>query len=261
VIGVPSCARSPKVNGFDWVLQRLLAKLSVSGADIARMGAGGLLKEIPSRPTPREGSAAAAPRAPSIGAIVLAAGQSRRMGSVNKLLETVGDAPMVRRVVQNVLASDVAETVVVLGHEAERVREALAGLDVRFVVNADYAQGLSTSLKAGLEALAESRDGAIVCLGDMPLVAPRHVDRLIAAFDPVEGRGICVPVVEGKRGNPVLWARGYFAEMMEVQGDVGARHLLGQFADDVCEVDMGDRAVMTDIDTPEALKAVIEAAH
>jgi molybdenum cofactor cytidylyltransferase len=259
IIGVPSCARSPKINGFDWVLQRVLANVPVSGVDVAAMGAGGLLKEIPSRPAPREGRQnPEAPRAPAIAAVVLAAGRSRRMGDINKLLEHVDGTAMVRRACEVALDSTASEVVVVVGHEAARVRAELHDLDVRFAVNEDYAEGLSTSLNAGVGALGETVDGAVVCLGDMPFVSSQLIDRLIAAFDPAEGRGICVPVVNGKRGNPVLWAAKYFDEMASVRGDVGARHLLGQYSEDVCEVATNERGVMMDIDTPQALAAVAD---
>jgi molybdenum cofactor cytidylyltransferase len=98
-------------------------------------------------------------------------------------------------------------------------------------------------------------DGAIVCLGDMPAVSAGSIDRLIAAYDPVEGRSICVPTYNGKRGNPVLWDRRYFAEMAGIAGDVGARHLIGAHDEAVCEVAMGDSGVLIDLDTPEALAA------
>jgi len=90
----------------------------------------------------------------------------------------------------------------------------------------------------------------------MPMVGGGVLDRLIAAFDPLEGRAICVPVWNGKRGNPVLWARRFFAEMAELAGDVGAKHLIGEHADLVAEIPMADDAVLTDIDTPEALAAL-----
>jgi molybdenum cofactor cytidylyltransferase len=136
------------------------------------------------------------------------------------------------------------------------VQTALRGCKVTFVHNPDFAHGMSTSLKRGLAALPADRDGALVCLGDMPLVMPAALDRLIAAFDPLEGRAICVPTWNGKRGNPVLWARRFFAEMAELAGDVGAKHLIGEHADLVAEVAMSDDAVLTDVDTPEALAAL-----
>ena len=255
VIGVPGCARSPKPNGFDWVLQRLLAGVPVGRADIVRMGGGGLLKEIPSRPQPRERSdrAASAPRRPRIAALVLAAGQSRRMGDANKLLVEIDGIAMVARVVDAALASRARPVVVVTGHEADRVRAVLAGRDVRFVDNPDYARGLSTSLKRGLGALDPDLDGAAICLGDMPRVRAAHLDRLIAAFDPAEGRAVCVPTYAGKRGNPVVWAARFFPQIRSVAGDVGARHLIGENEEWVCEVPVEDDSVLADIDTPDAL--------
>lgn len=259
VIGLPSCAGSLKLNGFDWVLERVLAGIAVTAADIAAMGIGGLLKEIDSRPQPRLGSAAAAQEtariAPRIAALVLAAGRSSRMGAENKLLAEVGGVPIVRQVVETALASSVRPVCVVVGHQAERVRAVLQGLDVRFVTNAGYAEGLSTSLRAGLASLPADIDGAVVMLGDMPEIAAGLIDRLVAAFAPKEGRGIVLPVAGGKRGNPVLWSRAYFGEMMEVAGDTGAKHLLGTHADAIVEIN-ADEAVHTDIDTPDALAAL-----
>ena len=258
VLGLPGCARSPKLNGFDWVLQRLAADVPVTRTDIMAMGLGGLLTEIPSRPLPRaqaakDSPAMAAPRAPSIAAIVLSAGQSRRMGARNKLLAEVDGTPMVVRAVDAALASQAGPVIVVTGHERDEVGAALAGRDVSFAHNPAFAEGISTSLKTGLDAVPDTADGAVICLGDMPLISAGLLDRLIAAYNPVEGRAIVVPTRAGKRGNPVLWDRRFFAEMHQVAGDVGARHLIGDYAELVAEVETEDAAVLTDIDTPEAL--------
>ncbi len=258
VLGLPGCCRSPKLNGLDWVLQRLAAGLQVTGRDIMGMGVGGLLSEIPSRPQPREGEPRATPS--GVGALVLAAGQSRRMGGPNKLLLEVGGKPMVRHVVEAALASRAQPVVVVVGHQQHEVRQALRGLKVRFAQNIDFAQGLSTSLKAGLAALSPDAAGAVVCLGDMPRVSTALIDALVAAFDPVEGRSIVVPTWHGKRGNPVLWGRAYFAEMQNVAGDVGARHLIGEHGGAVVEVEAESDGTLIDIDTPEALAAYAGAA-
>lgn len=260
VIGLPGCARSPRPNGFDWVLQRLMADVPVGSEDIMRMGAGGLLKEIPSRPLPRaeaeaEAKPAAAPRVPRIAAVVLAAGMARRMGS-NKLLAPIEGVAMVARVVDAVLASQARPVVVVTGNEAERVRAALTGRAVTFAHNPDYADGLSASLRRGIAAVPENCDGALVCLGDMPRVPARTLDRLIAAFNPAEGRAICVPVREGRRGNPVLWARRFFPEIGQLAGDVGAKHLIGAYPEAVAEVAVDDDGVLIDIDTPQALASL-----
>ena len=262
ILGLPGCARSPKLNGFDWVLQRLMADLDVSPRDVMLMGAGGLLKEIPARPLPRAAAveaAASVPRAPRIAALVLAAGRSTRMGPVNKLLADVAGQPMVAQVVRATLASQAAPVVVVTGHEHDRVDRALAGLDVTTVHNPDYAAGLSTSLHRGLAALPAEADGVVVCLGDMPRIGAPVIDRLIAAFNPLEGRAICVPTWQGKRGNPVLLARRFFPEIQAIGGDVGAKALIADYPEAVTEVAMPDDAVLTDIDTPEALTAAKSA--
>ena len=257
VLGLPGCARSPVLNGLDLVLERLAARLDVAPRDIMAMGVGGLLKETAARSQPRRGAREPGPaRAPHVAALVLAAGRSTRMGPVNKLLAPLGGRAMVRAVVDELAGSSVRPVVVVTGHEAERVEEALAGAGVRLVHNPEYREGLSGSIRAGLAALPESAEAAVICLGDMPLVTSAHVDRLVAAFDPAEGREICVPVFEGKRGNPVLFARRFFDEIAGVRGDVGARHLIGEYEEYVCEVAMGDRAVLVDVDSPQALREI-----
>jgi len=261
VLGLPGCARSPKVNGFDWVLQRLLAGLPAGPGEIMRMGVGGLLADIPTRPLPRAKVAAAAaeqapatPLAPRVAALVLAAGQSRRMGTLNKLLIGIDGKPLVRHVAEAVQGSQARPIIVVTGHEREKVEAALSGVGVAsFVFNPDYAQGLSTSLKQGLAALPAGTEGAVVCLGDMPKVAASEIDRLIAAFNALEGRGICVPTRRGKRGNPVLLANRLFPELSSVSGDVGARDVIAAHPELVVEVEMDGDGVVTDIDTPQAL--------
>ncbi|MEJ2015011.1 MAG: molybdopterin-binding/glycosyltransferase family 2 protein [Limibacillus sp.] len=265
VLGLPGCARSPKINGFDWVLRRLLCDLAVTPRDIMEMGAGGLLKETSARPLPRaaaversdSGSEAggAAPRAPEVAVLLLAAGQSRRMGAVNKLLMSIDEKPMVRHAVEAALASKAEAIVVVTGHEAEAVRGALSDLPLTFAHNPDYASGIAASLRRGLAALPGQPDGVLVQLGDMPAVKAEVLDRLIAAFNPAEGRAICIPTFRGKRGNPVLIARRFFAELQTLQGDVGARHLISDYPEQVAEVAMPDGAVLLDLDTPEAAAA------
>ena len=257
VLGLPGCARSPALNGLDLVLERLAAGLDVAPRDIMAMGVGGLLKETAARSQPRRGARESSPaRAANVSAVVLAAGRSTRMGPVNKLVASFGGRAMVRAVVDALEGSSVRPVVVVTGHEADRVEAALAGTGVRLVHNSEHRQGLSTSIRAGLAALPESAQAAVICLGDMPLVTPAHVDKLVAAFDPAEGREICVPVFEGKRGNPVLFARRFFDEIATVRGDVGARHLIGEYEEYVCEVAVDDRAVLVDVDSPRALREI-----
>lgn len=250
VIGLPGCARSPATNGVDLFLERILADLPPDRAAIARMGVGGLLKEAAGRPMPRLTADAR-----RIGALILAGGLSRRFHPRHKLLVELDGVPMVARVAKAVLESGLHPVWVVTGHQHEEVQRALTGLELQFVHNPAYAEGISSSLRRGLQALPAEVDAVAVCLGDMPQLEAKHLTRLAAAFDPVEGRTICVPTFEGKRGNPVLWSRRYFAEMEAVVGDVGARHLIGEHADQVFEVEMGDAAVLLDIDSPAELEA------
>lgn len=259
VLALPGSARSPKTGGNDWVLWRLCAGLDVTPEDIMRMGAGGLLKEIPARPLPRAKAApkrrAAPSKRPRIAALVLAAGQSRRMGTRNKLLEEVEGKPLLLKAVDAALQAQTGPIVVVTGHARETVEGLLKDRAVTTVHNPDHAEGLSTSLRCGLKALPEDADGVLVLLGDMPGIRAEVLDRLIAAFDPSGDASICVPAYQGKRGNPVLFARRYFPEMREISGDMGAKPLLSTYADQIAAVEMPDEGVLIDLDTPESLEA------
>ena len=252
VLGLPGSARSPRMHGFDRVLQRIVAEIEVSGADIAGLGAGGLLKRMANRPLPRESRSAGTGES-GVAGIVLAAGRSRRMGEVNKLLAEIEGIPMVVRAVDAAIASGADPVVVVTGHEDAKVRAALAGRPVRFVHNPDYAAGMSGSLRTALAAVPDEAAGALICLGDMPHVTAEHMTRLVETFEDQDEPAICVATHDGKRGNPSLWHRDFFAEMRAIAGDVGARHLVGKHAEAVVEVEMADPGILLDIDTPEAL--------
>ncbi len=251
ILGAPGCARSPKENGFDWVLNRLLAKIQVSVEDITGMGVGGLLMEITSRPQLRQPAISG----DTVAAIVLAAGQSRRMGGGrNKLLAQFDGEPLVRRSVRTALQSKASPVLVVTGHMEHQIRRVLEGLDVTIVHNPDFAEGLSTSLKCGIRALPDKCAGVLVMLADMPGIDAQAIDRLVDAFDPGRGKSIILPTASGKRGNPVLWSRDHFPSLRALTGDVGARHLLAENEDAVHQVDIGQDAI-ADVDTPEALVA------
>jgi len=253
VIGVPSCARSPKVNGFDWVLERIMAGLDVTSSDLMDMGAGGLLAEIKSRPQPREGqkSSMAAPR---IAAVVLAAGLSSRMGS-NKLLSDLNGQALIKHTVERLSKAAIDEVIVVTGHQAAEVQFALKDHKVRFVHNSDYAQGLSTSVRTGIAA-AQEFDAAFVCLGDMPLIESADLNRMIAAFNSVEGRSIVAPVLGRKLGNPVLWGQEHFVDLKALTGDRGARSLVEARRDLIVEIAVTHEGFLLDADTPEALAEI-----
>ena len=186
-----------------------------------------------------------------IASIVLAAGRSSRMGPRNKLLEPINGEPMVRRAAATALASGAQPVVVVTGHEAPAVTAALRGLDVTAILNPDYADGLSTSLRAGLRALSPDIDGALILLGDMPETEVGVLRALMAAFTGTSA--ICVPVRHGRRGNPVLWGRRYFAEMMELTGDTGAKPLMARHEAKLVDVEVMTDSIFHDIDAPDDL--------
>ena len=259
VLVLPGCARSRRSNGLDWVLQRLLAGLPLGRAEIMRMGVGGLIRSPLEPEDEEEGEVDSVPRlpagTPNVAALVLAAGQSSRMGGSNKLLQEVDGVPMLLRAVNAALASKAVSVTVVLGHEAEKVESLLAGRGVNLVRNPDYAQGMSTSLRAGLAALPAAAEAAVVLLADMPRVSAVHVDRLIDAFE-AKQPAVVVPQRNGKRGNPVLWPREFFAAMQAVAGDQGARGLLAAHPQRIRAVDMDDDAIHADVDTAADLKGL-----
>jgi molybdenum cofactor cytidylyltransferase len=131
----------------------------------------------------------------------------------------------------------------------------LSGLKAKFARNPDFAGGLASSVKAGVAAVASGADGAVICLGDMPLIDAHLIDRLIEAFAPDRGNLIVVPVADGRRGNPVLWSRRFFNELMTLEGDIGARHLIAKHGEAVAEVTVAGDGAFLDIDTPQALDA------
>ncbi len=191
-----------------------------------------------------------------VAAVVLAAGSSRRMGGENKLLAEISGKSVIAHVVETALASHAGEIIVVTGHQADRIRAELKGYDVRFAHNPYYPEGLSRSLHAGLGAASAKASGAIFCLGDMPLITPHIIDLLIAEFQDHGAEKICVPVIDGRRGNPVLWPRAFFSEILDLSGDAGARQLFNQYADRIREIEIDMECIFADVDTPETLLTI-----
>lgn len=260
VVGLPGCARSPALNGADWVLERIVAGLAVTSEDISEMGVGGLLKEIPIRPQPR--GVAAEPLAPRVEVILLAAGASRRMRGKDKLLEEIGGEPLLRRSAKAMIGSKADAVRVVLPPDHVSRRAALDGLDVDVVIAGEAATGMAASLKAGLAATEPGTDAALVALADMPDVTAAHVDRLIAAFDPGEGRLIARALTgAGKPGHPVLFGRRFFESLSDLTGDEGARSVIRAAQDFVVDVPTPGEGALTDLDTPEAWDAWRAAAE
>jgi len=188
-----------------------------------------------------------------VAGIVLAAGRSTRMGATNKLVALVDGRPMARRVVEALVEADVSPVAVITGHDEAAVRAACAGAPVGFVHNPDHAQGMSTSIRAGVEAVGADLgvEGLLVALGDMPWLEARHVWRLVDAFR--RRSDVVAPRFEGRRGHPVLFGRDFFPELARVSGDAGARSILRRLSSEVTWVDLPDDAVLRDVDTPEDL--------
>ncbi|MFT4162258.1 NTP transferase domain-containing protein [Shinella sp.] len=252
VLGAPGCARSPRENGFDWVLARIFAGEKPGPREITGMGVGGLLAEIPSRPQPRD---IRMPERPlSVAALVLAAGRASRMQGSHKLLAAFEGKALVRRSVEAALAARPSRVLVVTGHRAGEIEAELAGLEVDIVRNPDHAQGMSTSLRAGISSLGPGCDGVVVMLADMPHVTGADVRRLLDAFAAAGGHAIVRAVSGGKRGNPVVLPRSTFAAILQLEGDVGARHIVESAGLDVVDVEIGEAAHI-DVDTPEAVVA------
>ena len=193
--------------------------------------------------------------ASKVAAVILAAGRSTRFAR-NKMIEPIDGEAMVARVVRIAAASGADPVIVVTGHEATRVAETLQGHDVRVVHNPAYGEGLSTSLRAGIRAVPPESDGALILLGDMPGIQAGEIGLLLAAFAVAGREAICLPVKDGRRGNPVLWGAAYFPEMMAISGDVGAKELLAGHADKVCEVPAESNGIFADVDTPNDLDAM-----
>ena len=256
VLGAPGCARSPRENGFDWVLNRILARERPTSFDITGMGVGGLLMEISGRPRPRE--TVARPQTEiRVGGLLLAAGQARRMGQngPHKLLAEFDGRPLVRRMAETLVASKANPAVAITGHRRDEIEAALDGVRLPSVFNKDYACGLASSLVCGFTSpeLA-SCDGILVMLADMPALTTGHLDQLVDAFRSANGQAIVRASHQGKRGNPIILPRATFEAVRRLEGDVGARAIIESSGLPIIDVDIGPSAHL-DVDTAEAVVA------
>jgi len=191
-----------------------------------------------------------------IAAVVLAAGESRRMGDASKLTMMVDGTPMVARVVDELLRSRADRVIVVTGHERERIEDALSGREVELVHNPDYEEGIAASVRTGIATLGNDVPGALVALGDMPWVSTAVIDRLVDAFASDGELSIFIPTFGRKRGNPVLWGSQHFPELLALSGDVGGKALFHRHAAAICYVDVESPGVNIDVDTPNASREV-----
>ncbi len=220
------------------------------------MDFGGLITDLP-RPFARRRETEIVRVSPRVGAVILAAGLSSRMAPASKLLMNLGDRPLMRHVAQTAIDAGLNPVTVVVGHDGDAIRAAAEGLPLRIVANDDYEEGVASSIRAGVRAIAAEVDAAVFLLGDMPLVAPRHLRPLLAAFAAEPDRGICIPTYRSKRGNPVLWSARHFPQLLALSGDQGARVLFPAFDEQIVEVEMPDDGVLVDVDTKAALEMVL----
>lgn len=265
VIGAPGCARSPKENGFDWILARILAGETPTASTIMQMGVGGLLKEIASRPQPRIGSDGPTVTPQSVDVLVLAAGKASRMNArvppeqgsaeasaLHKLLAEFDGVPLIRKSVETAQQSGGGGVHVVVGYRADDMRRALLGLDVDIIVNPDFEEGMASSLRTGVAALQAIASGVLILLADMPLISASHLRKLLETFAETGGKCVVRAVSGDVRGNPVILPRATFDAIATLQGDVGARQIIAESGLPVVDVNIGDAALL-DVDTREAV--------
>ena len=260
IIGMPGCARSPKLNGFDWVLQLLMANIPINKEELADMGAGGLLMEIASRPLPRALAKSAKKREKKIMGIILAAGNSSRMGKDNKLLRNIGGASLVRNTAVEMLKSNLDSCSIVLGYQSDKVAAVIKDLNINLILNPFWEEGQASSLKAALNTLDSSYSDLLVMLGDLPGVKSKHINKIIEEHLLANNRKskITIPSFNGKKGNPVIWGKSFFPDLSNLEGDVGGRTLFDQHPAAINLLVMEDEAVITDTDTPEDFKKFLD---
>ena len=184
-----------------------------------------------------------------IGAVVLAAGTSSRMGEAKQLLR-VGERTLLQQVIENVRGAGIVEIVVVLGHGAETIQQSVGSENVKIVVNRDYREGMGTSLRTGVVALPPETDAAFIVLADQPFVRAETLQRIAKEYRNSDAQ-IVIPMYNGFRGNPVLLDRSVFPELMELRGDIGCRAIFGSHAQGIVKVAVEDIGILLDIDNRE----------
>ena len=190
-----------------------------------------------------------------ISAILLAAGQSKRMGELKQLMP-FGQSTIVEQAVDNLLGSAVDEVIVVVGYKAEDVIKAIAAKPVKLVMNPDYEQGMSTSVIAGLNLVHSGVQGVMLALGDQPLVDSQTINILIEEFCNHD-KGIAVPTYQGRRGHPIIFAIKYKEQLLKLRGDVGGRQVIKDNPDDVLEVAVDSESIVADFDTTDDYQAYV----
>ena len=194
-----------------------------------------------------------------ISAVILAAGESRRMGKQNKLLLPVGGGALLVKLVKSVCDSDVGQVLVVIGHEAEKIRRELNELPLSFVYNPNFREGMTTSIKSGVKKVSPDCDGFLICLADMPFINTPEINKLIHAYVQnriKEKRLIVVPEFQGQRGNPVLFSSEFRNDILEYKKESGCRGVIMNYPESVKEIKMDNNNMLLDVDTLEDYQSV-----
>ena len=262
ILGLPGCSRSPKLNGIDLILSHIAAGRDIQPDDIMNMGVGGLLSEYIGRPQPRDSAQSRdfKKKQPikemsakkNIAALILAAGQSKRMGKDNKLLLPYGDETVISHVCDQIKGAGIDQIFAVTGYQKGDVEKEVIRHDVTCFHNDLYEEGMSTSVKLGIGSLPKDIDAVVILLGDMPQITAEILRKIIGAYDTSSARSIIIPHHNGKRGNPILWGRDFFDDFERLDGDMGAKMLLNDYPEYCVEVDVGSNGIFLDIDTLEA---------
>jgi molybdenum cofactor cytidylyltransferase len=253
VIGLPGCARSPSLNGFDWVLEKVISGTNITKLNISNMGVGGLLKTLNVRAKIEKKS-----KNYNVTNIILAAGQSKRMHKINKLLIKIANETIIEKIVDNSLKSIANNTIVVLGYESDILQRLLNNKNITTIVNKEYLKGQSSSLQLGISALPEDCDAAIVILGDMPDISPTLINQLIKNYNPNDNKSIIIPTYKNRKGNPVLIDREFFPEILSIKGDKGAKDIIEANKKYISEIPQKNSKIIEDIDTKEDLANYIK---
>ncbi len=249
VIGLPGCARSPLLNGFDWVLERICCGLKVTKKDITEMGCGGLLKDTKARGQKR--SISSSVLIPKVTAIIFAAGLSRRMGKEDKITYNFKNKPMISHIVEAALSSHIKDIIIIAGKNYRKIEQIIQHDNVKIKYNKLYKDGLSSSIKAGIKLIANEIDAALFMLGDMPLIDSTLINKMLTSFDPVEGRSIIIPTFHGKRGQPILFSSELFSQISKISGDIGAKNIIHSNSNLIYEIEHHNNSILTDFDTFE----------
>ena len=190
IIVAAGSARSDSLNGLDWHLNCIHANIEVTQEMVNSLGVGGLLKDIDFAVKRKRVSKAIDTKKSNIAAVVLCAGESKRMGSRNKLLLKVEGKSLIRRYIDNISKSNVSEIVIVTGHQSFEIEKELDGFDLKFIHNEKYKDGMSTSLNTGINSLSKNINAAIICLPDMPMIGIYEINKLIEYYNPKIGNAV-----------------------------------------------------------------------